>query len=196
LVHSSNRDSKDSDPFQDRLSAPAVTEAERHRVPEWFRGLENKRMLVTGAAGFIGGALFERLASYGCDVTGTVLYAHEAEALREQGLKSEVLDLASDEPFDRHVQGIDIVFHVAAMFQETEHGEAMYRKVNDEGALKLEAGALEPSRSGNRARRRVGRIAFGPERTCMVTPTKLRDAARSGAIAPSDGRRGPCKSRS
>ena len=137
MVDSSNRDSKDSDPFQDRLCAPAVAEAERPRVPERFRGLENERILVTGAAGFIGGALFERLASYGCDVTGTVLYAHEAEALREQGLKGEVLDLASDEPFDRHVQGIDIVFHVAAMFQETEHGEAMYRKVNDEGALKL-----------------------------------------------------------
>lgn len=106
-------------------------------IPERFIKLKDKRMMVTGAAGFIGGALFRRLAAYGCDVTGTVLYPDEAQALRQNGFKAEVLDLASDEPFERFVQGMDIVFHVAAMFRETEHGEALYQKVNRDGALKL-----------------------------------------------------------
>lgn len=106
-------------------------------LPERFQELKNKRMLVTGAAGFIGGALFRRLAAYGCDVTGTVLYPHEADALRQNGFKAEVLDLASDEPFEKFVQGMDIVFHVAAMFRETEHGEKLYNKVDHLGALKL-----------------------------------------------------------
>jgi nucleoside-diphosphate-sugar epimerase len=106
-------------------------------LPSEFRQLQGKSLLVTGAAGFIGGALCRRLAGYGCDVTATVLHPSEAETLRSQGVKAEVLDLASDEAFDRHVQGIDIVFHIAAMFQETEHGAVMYRKVNHEGALKL-----------------------------------------------------------
>jgi nucleoside-diphosphate-sugar epimerase len=106
-------------------------------LPERFAALKDKKMLVTGAAGFIGGALFRRLAAYGCDVTGSVLYPAEAEALRKEGFKSVVLDLASDEPFDRFVEGMDIVFNVAAMFRETEHGEALYTKVNRDGALKL-----------------------------------------------------------
>ena len=48
-----------------------------------------------------------------------------------------MLDLAADAPFEPHVRGIDVVFHLAAMFQETEHGEAMYQLVNQAGALKL-----------------------------------------------------------
>jgi len=106
-------------------------------LPERFAALKDKKMLVTGAAGFIGGALFRRLAAYGCDVTGTVLYPAEAEALREEGFRAKVLDLASDEPFEPFVEGMDIVFNVAAMFRETQHGEELYTKVNRDGALKL-----------------------------------------------------------
>ena len=106
-------------------------------IPENFKSIKNTRILVTGVAGFIGGALFRRLAAYGCDVTGSVLYPHEAEALCKEGFQAVVLDLASDESFDRYVKGIDLVFHVAAMFRETEHGETLYTKVNADGALKL-----------------------------------------------------------
>jgi len=106
-------------------------------LPDRFAALKDKKMLVTGAAGFLGGALFRRLAAYGCDVTGTVLYPAEAEALRQEGFKAEVMDLASDGSFEPFVEGMDIVFNVAAMFRETEHGEAIYTKVNRDGALKL-----------------------------------------------------------
>ncbi|GJL50355.1 MAG: oxidoreductase [Nitrospirales bacterium] len=106
-------------------------------IPEKFQELKSKKMLVTGAAGFIGGALFRRLAAYGCDVTGTVLYPHEAEAFRKNGFKAEVLDLSSDDPFEPFLEGQDLVFHVAAMFRETEHGEKLYNKVDHHGALKL-----------------------------------------------------------
>jgi nucleoside-diphosphate-sugar epimerase len=99
--------------------------------------LAGKRLLVTGVAGFIGGALFRRLRDYGCDVTGTALYPHEVGAIRDQGGEALVLDLASDAPFDAQVRGIDVVFHLAAMFQETEHGEVLYRAANEIGALKL-----------------------------------------------------------
>lgn len=106
-------------------------------IPEKYRSLLDKRLLVTGAAGFIGGAVLRRLAAYGCDVTGTTWHPEEAEALRREGLKAEVLDLTSEQPFDRFVEGVDIVFHIAGMFNETEFDEAMYNKVNRDGALKL-----------------------------------------------------------
>lgn len=99
--------------------------------------LEGKKLLVTGAAGFIGGALLRRLHGYGLDVTGTAWKEEEAEALRTEGFQAKALDLASDAPFEPFVEGVDIVFNVAAMFQETEFGEAEYYKVNSAGALKL-----------------------------------------------------------
>ncbi|HSH41437.1 MAG TPA: NAD(P)-dependent oxidoreductase [Arenicellales bacterium] len=114
--------------LEDRQSRP---------LPAEYRGLDGKKLLVTGAAGFIGGALFKRLNEYGLDVVGTVLYEQEADELRRHGYRVEVLDLASDESWDELLSGVDVVFNIAALFQETEHGEAMYHKVNVDGTLKL-----------------------------------------------------------
>lgn len=106
-------------------------------LPERYNDLHGKKLLVTGAAGFIGGALFQRLTDCGLDVTGTVLYPEEAKQLRARGFKAEVLDLLSDEPWDELLKGVDIVFHIAAMFQEVEYGREVYNKANNDGALKL-----------------------------------------------------------
>lgn len=95
------------------------------------------RVLVTGAAGFIGGALFRRLADAGLDVVGTVLHPEEAQSLRDEGYRAEVLDLADDGPWDDLLRGVDIVFHVAARFQEVEDDESGYDRVNNRGSLKL-----------------------------------------------------------
>lgn len=106
-------------------------------LPAQFRDLRDKKLLVTGAAGFIGGALLKRLVEYDLDTVGTVLYESEAEALRRHGYRAEVLDLASDEPWDELLDDIDVVFNIAALFQEAEQGESMYHKVNVDGTLKL-----------------------------------------------------------
>jgi len=98
--------------------------------------LRGQRLLVTGAGGFIGGALLRRLAANGLDVVGTVRTAAEVESLRAQGLPADVLDLAGDASFEPVVEGVDIVFHIAAMLQETEHGEAL-PAVNVDGTLQL-----------------------------------------------------------
>lgn len=117
-------------PVADKTPAPMP-------LPEKYAALQGKRLLVTGAAGFIGGALFRRLAAYGLDVVGTVWRSEEAQALRGEGYRAEVLDLLSDAPFDEFVKDKDIVFHVAAMFQETEYDEATYLKANRDGAVRL-----------------------------------------------------------
>jgi nucleoside-diphosphate-sugar epimerase len=111
-------------------------------LPPEYAMLAGQRCLVTGAAGFIGGALLRRLAGYGIDVTGTALHAAEVEALRRQGFQAQPLDLAGDADWDATLEGIDVVFNVAAMFQETDQPEAMYDRVNHRGALRLAETAL------------------------------------------------------
>jgi len=106
-------------------------------LPDQYKDLTGKKLLVTGAAGFIGGALFKRLMEYKLDVVGTVLYEEEATTLIEKGYRADVLDLASETNWDDLLQGIDIVFNIAALFQEVENSEAMFRKVNVDGTLKL-----------------------------------------------------------
>ncbi len=120
-----------------RISCIMLQEVQPTPLPEAYQKLRNKRILVTGAAGFIGGALFRRLVSYGLDVTGTVLYPHEARAITNLGHKAQVLDLTSNGSWDDLLAGIDIVFHIAAMFQEVEHSEDLYDKANNLGAVKL-----------------------------------------------------------
>ena len=107
------------------------------QLPEEFAQLQGKKLLVTGAAGFIGGALFKRLVEYDLDVTGTVLFPEEETELKSKGYKVKVLDLASDTDWGDILEGIDIVFNIAALFQEVEQGEAMYFKVNVDGTVKL-----------------------------------------------------------
>lgn len=110
---------------------------QENSLPSAYEGLRDKTILITGAAGFIGGALFKRLAGYGLKVIATVLYDEEADALRAQGHKAFVLDLTSEESWDDILKGVNIVFNIAAMFQEVEFGRAEYEKANLTGALKL-----------------------------------------------------------
>lgn len=119
------------------INLSLLEERQALSLPDEYKDLSGKKLLVTGAAGFIGGALFKRLVEYDLDVVGTVLYQEEADTLKKQGYKAEVLDLASDASWDGLLKGIDIVFNIAALFQEVENTEAMYHKVNVDGTLKL-----------------------------------------------------------
>lgn len=114
-----------------------LEERQNQTLPDEYKDLRGQKLLVTGVAGFIGGALFKRLVEYGLDVVGTVLYEEEATQLREKNYRVEVLDLASDDSWLEVLHGISIVFNIAALFQEVEKGESMYRKVNVDGTLKL-----------------------------------------------------------
>lgn len=106
-------------------------------VNDSLHRLEGQRLVVTGAAGFIGGALLRRLHAAGLDVLGTALRDEEVAALREAGFTSMRLDLADATTFADALAGADVVFNVAAMFQEYAAGEAEYRKVNCDGAVAL-----------------------------------------------------------
>ncbi len=114
-----------------------LEDVQQREMPEEFKELRGRKLLVTGAAGFIGGALFKRLVEYGLDAVGTVMYQEEAQELRKSGYQVEVLDLAGNESWSEVLRDVDIVFNIAALFQEVEHGETMYNKVNVDGTLRL-----------------------------------------------------------
>lgn len=80
------------------------------------------RILVTGAAGFIGSHLAERLAQAGHSVLGldcfTDFYSldlkeRNAAAVRKAGAELTPLNLAAD-PLDNALKGVEVVYHLAA----------------------------------------------------------------------------------
>ena len=84
--------------------------------------------LVTGASGFIGGRLAERLATEeGLRVRAMVRNAKRAERLRNLPLeivKADLLDLPS---LREAVDGCDLVFHCAAVVRETGDRNEFFR---------------------------------------------------------------------
>ncbi|HVP76848.1 MAG TPA: NAD-dependent epimerase/dehydratase family protein [Thermodesulfobacteriota bacterium] len=82
-----------------------------------LRGLS---ALVTGASGFIGGRLAERLATEeGVRVRAMVRRAKKAERLQKLRLEFVKADLLDPESLRGAIEGCDLVFHCAAIVRET-----------------------------------------------------------------------------
>lgn len=90
-----------------------------------IRGLS---ALVTGASGFIGGRLAERLAlEEGVRVRAMVRNPKKAERLRKLPLEVVQADLLDLPSLRRAINGCDLVFHCAALVRETGDRNEFYR---------------------------------------------------------------------
>lgn len=77
----------------------------------------SNKVLVTGAAGFTGGHLARRLASSGVSVRALVRDPRQCADLVKWGIEPVQGDLRDAQSLRQAVQGIDIVYHIAALFR-------------------------------------------------------------------------------
>ncbi len=111
----------------------------------------DKKVLVTGAGGFIGSHLTERAVELGACTRAFVHY-NSMETwgwLDHSPLKGEMEVIAGDisdrDSVRRAVQGVDVVFHLAALIgiPYSYHVPASYVRTNVEGTLNVLQAALE-----------------------------------------------------
>jgi nucleoside-diphosphate-sugar epimerase len=92
------------------------------------------KALVTGAGGFTGGHLVRYLAAQGDDVRAMVRDASRAPAFDEQDSPGRVEivtgDLTDVRTLERAMQGVDVVYNIAARYREANLTAATYRAVN------------------------------------------------------------------
>jgi dihydroflavonol-4-reductase len=89
------------------------------------------RVLVTGATGFTGGHLARALAARGDTVTALVrTQSPEAAALSKAGIALATGDLRDPAALTAATAGMDVVYHIAAMYRQAGLGDDVYRAVN------------------------------------------------------------------
>lgn len=98
--------------------------------------LEGKKLLVTGATGFVGGHLTRRLLSLGHDVSILVRKTSDSKVIEElkgKGAKVHFGDVTDRDSVFSAVKDKDIVFHIAALFRQAKHPDSVYWDVNVKG---------------------------------------------------------------
>ncbi len=89
------------------------------------------RALVTGATGFTGGHLARGLVARGHEVFALVRTPGPlATALTTNGVKVRAGDLRDPETLFAATAGIDVVFHIAAIYRQAGLADEVYRTVN------------------------------------------------------------------
>jgi nucleoside-diphosphate-sugar epimerase len=96
-----------------------------------------RRILVTGATGFTGSHLSERLAKEGVAVRVLVRDPGRCEALRRLGVEVVVGDLRDPGSLERAVAGTDVIYHIAALFRPENVSRKEMWDTNVEGTANL-----------------------------------------------------------
>jgi len=87
----------------------------------------NRKVLVTGATGFIGQALTRKLLQRGEDVRVLVRDPAKLAALDFPPLDAVFGDITDPETVDRATRGVDLVYAIAGTFREPGLSDARYR---------------------------------------------------------------------
>jgi nucleoside-diphosphate-sugar epimerase len=103
--------------------------------------LTHKKVLVTGATGFLGGHLVQRLSDEGADVYALARRPERDQVIRDLPNVSVVMgDITNPAQMQDMMQGMDYVFHVAAALG----GNLQYQQmINVDGTANVAYGAVE-----------------------------------------------------
>ncbi len=105
------------------------------------------RVLVTGATGFTGGHLAATLARGGDEVRALVRPKSRARFERSPlvaaGVQAYEGDLGDPSSVGHAVDGVEIVYHIAATYREAGQPDAAYRAINVDGTRHLLAAARQ-----------------------------------------------------
>jgi nucleoside-diphosphate-sugar epimerase len=96
-----------------------------------------KKILVTGATGFTGGYLCRRLTREGHEVRGLALPGLDTTELENAGVRIYRGDLCRKETLAPAVEGVDIVYHIAAVYREENIPRNTFWDVNVTGTKNL-----------------------------------------------------------
>jgi len=88
-----------------------------------------KRVMVTGAGGFIGRHLVRRLAAAGSSVLALDVQA-ESPFAGSEGVDYRTVDIRDDRAVLTLLRGVDTVFHLASMHLQVHAQEAAFQRVN------------------------------------------------------------------
>jgi len=88
-----------------------------------------RRVLVTGATGFVGGAVVQRLKAGGHDVIGLVRTRESGKALEASGVRIAVGDMLEPGTFVPLVSQVDAVIHAAQIPTVGRFGAAKLKAV-------------------------------------------------------------------
>lgn len=134
-----------------------------------------RKILVTGASGFVGTALVDRLATHP-DFTPRAVTRHENQHLSPAIDAVQISGLTSDVDWNAALQGIDAVVHAAArvhVMKDTSTDPLIeFRRVNVDGTLNL---ARQAAKSGVKRFVFISSIKVNGEGTLFDKPYRAED---------------------
>lgn len=98
---------------------------------------ELQRILITGAAGFTGLSLALTLAAAGHRIRGLVRNRDGAGVLERAGVTAVAGDIRDREVLRQATEGIDTVYHLAAVFRRVGVPDSEYREVHVDATRRL-----------------------------------------------------------
>ena len=92
-----------------------------------------KRVLVTGATGFTGGALAKKLVDRGDQVVALVRKTGNTNALESLGVELVYGDITDRDAVLSAAKGCQFIYHIAAVYRTAGHPDSYYENVNTLG---------------------------------------------------------------